>query len=335
MYTYQIDMYLYVEDRIRRYCQSPVTHANHEETSTNVRSTRSAIYASIDGLHNGWRSGIQTPNAAREQMVLYYNDPCSHLPGIYRISPCETRGRFCGGPSLPHIRKKTARQGLGQTGPSPRRRRHHPRRRPLYIHTNRHTGSEQLFWPKKRKQQHPWQGDDASTAEAAPGRVGRGEQGEPRRANRTPNGGPRLELGRLRLKSCSKSDFSIAETTYLYIYLYIMCGLHVILCTSASLPVYLCEVSENRRTASGYRCTAVSEYRYTVSEYRYSVAEYRCIENVGVSEYRCIEISIYRNSNVWEYRFFWSNSTITAVPTSALEHSGNFLGVKMVGLMWS
>ena len=44
-------------------------------------------------------------------------------------------------------------------------------------------------------------GDDASTAEAAPGRVGRDEQGEARRANTTPNGGPHLELGRLRLKT--------------------------------------------------------------------------------------------------------------------------------------
>ena len=43
-----------VEDRIRRYRQSPVTHANREDTSTNVRSMRSAI---IDGLHNSLNSG--------------------------------------------------------------------------------------------------------------------------------------------------------------------------------------------------------------------------------------------------------------------------------------
>ena len=45
-------------------------------------------------------------------------------------------------------------------------------------------------------------------------------KGEVRRANTTPNGGPHLELGRLRLKTWSKSNFSIAETawpTYLYI----------------------------------------------------------------------------------------------------------------------
>ena len=56
-----------------------------------------------------------------------------------------------------------------------------------------------------------------------PGRVGRDEHGKARRANTTPNGGPHLELERLRLKTCSKSGLSIAETTwstYLYINLY-------------------------------------------------------------------------------------------------------------------
>ena len=39
---------------------------------------------------------------------------------------------LCGGTSLPQIRKKTAREGLGQSGPTPRQRRHHRRRRPPY-----------------------------------------------------------------------------------------------------------------------------------------------------------------------------------------------------------
>ena len=39
-----------VEDRVRRYRQSPVTHANHEDTSINVRSMRSSV---IGGLHSG------------------------------------------------------------------------------------------------------------------------------------------------------------------------------------------------------------------------------------------------------------------------------------------
>ena len=39
----------------------------------------------------------------------------------------------------------------------------------------------------KKRKQHPPPGDDASTAEAAPGKVGRDEQGEARRANTTPN----------------------------------------------------------------------------------------------------------------------------------------------------
>ena len=70
-----------------------------------------------------------------------------------------------------------------------------------------------------KRKQHPTPGDDASTAEAASGRVGRDEQGEERRAITAPNGGPHLELGRLRLKTWSKSDFSIAETTGQHIYI--------------------------------------------------------------------------------------------------------------------
>ena len=72
----------------------------------------------------------------------------------------------------------------------------------------------------EKRKQHPSLGDDASTGGVAPGRVGRNEHGEARRANTTPNGGPHLELERLLLKTWSKSDFSIAETTwptYLYI----------------------------------------------------------------------------------------------------------------------
>ena len=57
------------------------------------------------------------------------------------------------------------------------------------------------------------QGDDASTAEVAPDRIVGDELGEVRRANTIPNARPHLELERLRLKTWSKSDFSIAETT--------------------------------------------------------------------------------------------------------------------------
>ena len=54
-----------------------------------------------------------------------------------------------------------------------------------------------------KRKQHPPPGDDASTAEAAPGTVGIDEQGKARQVNTTPNGGPHLELltGRLRLKA--------------------------------------------------------------------------------------------------------------------------------------
>ena len=68
------------------------------------------------------------------------------------------------------------------------------------------------FGVKKRQQQAP-PGRVASTAEVTPGIVGRGEQGEARTINSTPNGGPHLELGRLRLKTWCKIDFSIAHTT--------------------------------------------------------------------------------------------------------------------------
>ena len=79
-------------------------------------------------------------------------------------------------------------------------------------------------WVKmtKTRKKHPLQGDDASTVSASTYRVGKGEQGEARPAISAPRGGPHLDLGRLRLKTCSKSDFSIAETTaptYLHIYI--------------------------------------------------------------------------------------------------------------------
>ena len=77
-------------------------------------------------------------------------------------------------------------------------------------------------WGKtKERKQHPPQGDDASTVSAATCRVGRDEQGEARPASSAPRGGPHLDLERLRLKTWSKSDLSIAETTgrtYLYIF---------------------------------------------------------------------------------------------------------------------
>ena len=75
----------------------------------------------------------------------------------------------------------------------------------MYVQTLRH-------FDKNRKQ-NPLPGDGASTAPAAPARVERREQGEARRANSAPNGGPHLELGRSLLKTWCIFDFSIAETT--------------------------------------------------------------------------------------------------------------------------
>ena len=51
-------------------------------------------------------------------------------------------------------------------------------------------------------------------AEAASGRVRRDEQGEARRANTAPNGGPHLELGRLQLNTWSRSDLPIAVRVF-------------------------------------------------------------------------------------------------------------------------
>ena len=61
------------------------------------------------------------------------------------------------------------------------------------------------------REEHPLQEDAARMmAEAAPGSVERDEQGRAHRANTTWSG-LYFELGRLRLKSWSKSDFSIAD----------------------------------------------------------------------------------------------------------------------------
>ena len=89
----------------------------------------------------------------------------------------------------------------------------------MYLYVRIHTRDRTGSLNKKKRKQHPSPGEDASTAEAAPGRVGRDGQGEARRANTTPKGGPHLEGGRLRLKTCSKYDFSIAETWSTYLLL--------------------------------------------------------------------------------------------------------------------
>ena len=78
---------------------------------------------------------------------------------------------------------------------------------------------------KTRKQQTS-QGVDASTVGVAPGRIGRDEHGKARRANTALNGGTHVELERLRLNTCSKSDFSNAETTWpTYLHIHLQGGL--------------------------------------------------------------------------------------------------------------
>ena len=81
----------------------------------------------------------------------------------------------------------------------------------------------------EKGKKHPLQGHDASTAEAAPGRVGRDEQCEAHRANATPNGGLHLGLGRLVPKTRSKSHFSIAPTTWpTYTYIYKLFNVYIV-----------------------------------------------------------------------------------------------------------
>ena len=80
--------------------------------------------------------------------------------------------------------------------------------RVMCIYTHEWTHGIGIVIVTKKRKQHPSPGCYASTAEGAPGRIERGEQGDARRAKSTPSGGPHLELGCLRLESWPKSDFS-------------------------------------------------------------------------------------------------------------------------------
>ena len=77
----------------------------------------------------------------------------------------------------------------------------------IYIHVQI---DNLILFDKKKQQEHPQQRDDASTADADPGRVGRDEQVETRPGNSAPKGGPQLELSREQLKIWSKSEPSAA-----------------------------------------------------------------------------------------------------------------------------
>ena len=103
---------------------------NSEDTSTNVRSMRSAT------ISNGWRSRMQTPNAAREQRGSSRTRTSVAFTVLYLISllaRLEERDArsFSGETSFPRKRKKkSSLQGLGQTRPSETKRQW--RRRPHY-----------------------------------------------------------------------------------------------------------------------------------------------------------------------------------------------------------
>ena len=91
----------------------------------------------------------------------------------------------------------------------------------VFIRTNGRLGKNDK---NKKQKKHPPRGDDASTVSAGTCRVGRGEQGEVRRAISALRGGPHVDLERFRLKIWSKIDFSIAEKTWpTHLYIYLLC----------------------------------------------------------------------------------------------------------------
>ena len=95
------------------------------------------------------------------------------------------------------------------------------------------------IFTKKRKQ-HPSQGDDASTGVVAPGIDGREEEGEARRANTTPNGGPNLELERFRLRTLPNFGFSNGETTWeTHLHIYLQIYLPIYLYTWYRIYIYI------------------------------------------------------------------------------------------------
>ena len=108
----------------------------------------------------------------------------------------------------------------------------------------------------KKREQQPSQGDDASTVEGFTCGFGRGEQGEARPAISTPKGGPYLDLGSLRLKAESKSDFPNAGATWAAV--------------SSMYPFSLCVPGTHVRTYSkeGW------EYRYCSTAIDYDVCSH-------------------------------------------------------------
>ena len=86
------------------------------------------------------------------------------------------------------------------------------------IYKYRDSRSEQYFDKQKRNKtktkQHASQGDDARTVEAAPGSVGRGEQGEAKRAKKHTEWWTSSRASSFTAqKNCARTDFSIAQTT--------------------------------------------------------------------------------------------------------------------------
>ena len=107
-----------VEDRVHKFRQSPITNVNHEDTSTNVRSMRSAI--TVMAIYNGWRSGHEVRTRQGEKSLRIRRRTRTLTVSIsYLLARRE-------GDSWRHLLatyhgRERARQGLGQSRP---KRRH-------------------------------------------------------------------------------------------------------------------------------------------------------------------------------------------------------------------
>ena len=120
-----------------------------------------------------------------------------HQYNYNKPGPGGTRLRNHTHPTVPNkrtwkrtvVRKK--RGALRESNSRPRTQLLHDSSCPnwdAYIRVNRQMEPVGTVISTKKRKQHPSRWDDASTADAAPGTVGRGKQREARRANSTPSG---------------------------------------------------------------------------------------------------------------------------------------------------
>ena len=105
---------------------------------------------------------------------------------------------------------------------------------------------------KNNLKQHASPGDSPRPPR---GRVGRGEQCDARQANSTPNGGPHLELARLRLKAwCKNLGCSRNTSPIMYTFVYMMHYYRICWHKLSSSSFYYAAFSR-LRTYVPFRCT--------------------------------------------------------------------------------